>query len=187
MSLLRSLLRLTRSPVRVLRDRRGTGAVEFAIVFPFLLLLYAGASELTLGITVDRKVNNAASTIADLVTQNGSITREQLQVLMQLAGALVEPFDPRRMSITVTSVRIDADRRAFTDWSSDPARYPKGTPFVGLPAGIANQTSRHLIVTETLYRYRPVVMASVLGDFEMSRKAYNLPRTGDLVNCTNCR
>lgn len=186
MSAITVLARRMAMPLRFLTDRRGAGAVEFAIVFPFLLLLYAGASELTLGVTADRKVNNAASTISDLITQNNSITVEQMRLLMQLSKALIEPFDPSQMKITVTSVGIDAERKATVDWSSDPARYPKTTPYVGLPAGLANQPGRHLIVTETVYQYRPVAMASVLGEFPMVRTAYNLPRTGTVVNCIDC-
>ena len=37
---------------RFARDQRGVGAIEFAILFPVLLMLYLGAFELTVGLSV---------------------------------------------------------------------------------------------------------------------------------------
>ena len=37
---------------RFARDERGIGAIEFAILFPVLLMLYLGAFELTIALSV---------------------------------------------------------------------------------------------------------------------------------------
>jgi Flp pilus assembly protein TadG len=180
------LMRRIRRWRELLADRRGSGAVEFAMIAPFLLALYVGASELTLGITADRKTTNAGATISDLVAQESQVTRSQLNAIISLSDTLILPFDADRLRVTVTSVRIDAERRATVDWSTDPARFVKGRPFPALPAGIANQADRFIIVTETVYRYEPVVSAGTLGAFSMRRTAYNQPRVSASVACVDC-
>ena len=42
-------LRFTALVTRFVKDRRGVGAVEFAILFPILLALYVTSFELTIG------------------------------------------------------------------------------------------------------------------------------------------
>lgn len=181
------LMRLRRRlPFAVLRDQGGVGAIEFAIVMPFILALYLGASELTFGITADRKVNNAASTISDLVTQQSQVTMERLTQIMGLSTALLAPFDAGQMTITITQVHIDADRKATVDWSTNPTRYPKTTPFVGLPTGIADQADRYIVLTEAVFAYEPVVGYDVLGTFDMKRIAYNQPRIALRIECSDC-
>ena len=52
------------------RDRKGTGAIEFAILAPLLIVAYIGSFEISLGFSVARKVSRASSTVADVLTQH---------------------------------------------------------------------------------------------------------------------
>ena len=46
---------------RFVDDRRGVGAIEFAIVAPLLIMAYVGAFEVSVAITALRKVSRASS------------------------------------------------------------------------------------------------------------------------------
>ena len=50
-------------------DDDGISAIEFALVAPFLALLYFGCIELSLMMQTDRRVTSAASTMGDLVAR----------------------------------------------------------------------------------------------------------------------
>ena len=52
------------------RAAEGLAAVEFALLLPVLLLLYAGCIELTTALALDRKTSRAASTLVDLLAQD---------------------------------------------------------------------------------------------------------------------
>ena len=41
------------------RDRKGTGAIEFAIIAPLLIMAYIGCFEISVGFNVARKVSRA--------------------------------------------------------------------------------------------------------------------------------
>ncbi|MAC38359.1 MAG: pilus assembly protein TadE, partial [Oceanicaulis sp.] len=60
---------LTHRLHRFWRDCRGLSAVEFALIAPVMILLYLGAVDLSLVLSIDRKVTSAASALADLVAQ----------------------------------------------------------------------------------------------------------------------
>ncbi len=81
-----SLVRRTRRPLRrLLKDRRGVGAVEFAIIAPLLIGAYIGAFELSLGFTVARKVARASSAVSDIVTQQQGVDKAFLDDMLNVA------------------------------------------------------------------------------------------------------
>ena len=69
MALRNPFTRLVLTARRLARERKGAGAIEFAILFPVLIMLYIGAFEITIGLSVSKRVTRAAGTIADIVTQ----------------------------------------------------------------------------------------------------------------------
>ena len=77
---------------RCRRDQRGMAAVEFALVLPFLLLLFLGSVELTRGIQVDRQVALTADTVTNLVAQYTTISKSQQ--MPDILNASVQIFPP---------------------------------------------------------------------------------------------
>ena len=67
------LFRLARAR-RLLRNERGIAAVEFALILPIMLVLWLGGVEVTGALSVDRRLNNLASSIGDLVARDKEIT-----------------------------------------------------------------------------------------------------------------
>ena len=55
-------------------DANAVAATEFAIVVPFMLLLYVGGVELADGMAINVKVSATAHSVADMVTQNTSLS-----------------------------------------------------------------------------------------------------------------
>ena len=51
------------------KAREGAAAVEFALILPFMLMLYAGSIELSDLINVDRRITVISSTVGDLVAR----------------------------------------------------------------------------------------------------------------------
>jgi Flp pilus assembly protein TadG len=64
-----SLIRLRRATARLVRDKRGIAAVEFAMVAPLMLVMFFGTVEFTSGVAVKRKVSILTQSLADLVSR----------------------------------------------------------------------------------------------------------------------
>ncbi len=98
-------------------DRRGAAAVEFALIAPFMILLYFGLVELTLGMMAERRAAHAASVVADLVAQSSQVSVAEVGDIFKVAGAILQPFPAAPLKMRVTSVTADANAVPKVDWS----------------------------------------------------------------------
>ena len=72
MSIVSIWLRIRRTAARMLVDRSGIAATEFAVIVPVMLVMFFGTVEFSSGVAVDRKVTLMARTLSDLTSQNVS-------------------------------------------------------------------------------------------------------------------
>lgn len=172
-----------------LRDGSGIAALEFAMIAPLLLVLYMGASDTAMAVSLNRKLEGTAATVGDLVGQEETVTKDQIQLILGVAKALVQPYDSTKLSSVVTSVTIDANGRSKVDWSlasGSRSAYAKGSDFT-LPAAFATHRSRSIVVTETNYTYQPLGGYGLTVAIPMRATAYLTPRnTTSAIKCTDC-
>ena len=77
--------------VRVLWiDAKAVAAVEFAIVLPFMLLLYVGGVELSRAMAINVKVTATSHSVADMVSQNTQVSAARMQSILGLLYILRE-------------------------------------------------------------------------------------------------
>ncbi len=92
------------------KDTQGVAAIEFAIVFPILLLLFLASSVLVEGFRTKRLHERAAFIIVDLVTRENSIDETAAQELYLVAEALVGPTaENDDFAVVVASVENEFD------------------------------------------------------------------------------
>jgi Flp pilus assembly protein TadG len=163
------------------KDQRGVSAVEFAMLLPLMLSLYLGAVEVSQGIGVDRKVTLTARTVADLVSQVSSINNSDMTNSLNAATAVIAPYSPANLKVTVTSVSIDAQGKATVAWSDtkNGTARAKGST-VTLPAAL-NVPNSSLIWSEVQYTYTPVVGYVVTGALTLKDQMFMRPRVSDAV------
>ncbi|WP_062018208.1 TadE/TadG family type IV pilus assembly protein [Aureimonas sp. AU4] len=171
------------------RDSSGIAALEFAMIAPMLLILYMGASDAALAVSLNRKLEGTASTVGDLVGQEETVTKSQLKLILGISQALIQPFDSTKLSAIVTSVTIDANGTTKVDWSSasgSAVAYTKGATF-SLPSSFATHRSRSLVVAETLYTYQPLGGYGFDAVIPMKSISYLTPRnTTTAIKCSDC-
>jgi Flp pilus assembly protein TadG len=63
-----------RKLARLVRDRRGIAAVEFALIVPVMVTLCFGSVEVCNAVSLDRMVSLTAGTVANLVSQYTTIS-----------------------------------------------------------------------------------------------------------------
>lgn len=174
---------------RFTTNRSGAAAVEFAVIVPMLLTLYIGASDLSIAVTLNRKLQATSATVADLIAQGDSTTKSQLSLTLGVAKALVQPYDSTKLKAVLSSVTVDAKGKAKVDWSSaanGATALVKGSTYV-LPASLSAQLSRSFVVVETGYTYAPLGGFGLKIPIQMRETAYVTPRnTTAAVACPDC-
>jgi Flp pilus assembly protein TadG len=163
------------------RDCSGIAATEFAIIVPLMLVLFFGVVEFSTAVAVDRKVTIAARTVADLVSQNTTVTTAQVTgylgfgtlVMSQYAQA---PYSATTLHSTVSELFVDPNTHtAKVQWSNGYAVRATGQ-VVTIPTAL-RVDGTYLIYSEVSYLYTPTVgyvMGS--GGVNLSDVAYTRPR-----------
>src|ERR1700761_1108300 len=74
------------------RNDDAVAATEFAMVVPFMLVLYVGGVELADGMAINVKVSATAHSVADMVSQNTSLSTAQMQNILTGASVVIAPY-----------------------------------------------------------------------------------------------
>jgi len=185
--------RLVQQARRLARERKGAGAIEFAILFPVLIMLYIGAFEITIGLSVSKRATRAASSIADLVTQQQSITKSTLTEMRSVATAIFVPYNSTSLTLKITGITVDASANAKVLWSwaqDGSAPYAKNTAVSGIPADMKTANSflvrTELSIPYTMFLFAPNFMPDGMRTITISRSYFYRQRQGESIPCGDC-
>ncbi len=186
-------IRLSSTARRFAHDRRGVGAIEFAIIFPVLVMLYLGAFEITIGLSVSKRTTRAAGSIADIITQQQSVTKSSLTDIAKAAPAIFAPYDSSGLSLKVTAIQIDGSANPTVLWSwaqSGAAPYAKNSAVSDVPTEMKKANS-FLIRTElsipyTLLVFAPSFLPAETRTITISRSYFYRQRQNGNIPCGDC-
>lgn len=89
------------------RREEGMAAIEMALIFPVMVVLYFGLVDVTNLLSANRRVTIAASTIADLVTQEpGTTNKSNLAAFNKAVQPILDPFPASQVGIQVFDYRM---------------------------------------------------------------------------------
>jgi Flp pilus assembly protein TadG len=189
---------------RLASDRRGVAAVEFAFIAPVLLALYFLTMEVSQAIETNKKVSRVGSMVADLVTQqSGTIARSELEAIMQIGGAIVQPYNRSDPKITVTGIYItdESTPKAQVQWSRKLQDGSFATGAVKNSIATIPESLRirdtFLVQVDSALDYRPVItwtadkkaamgLTAAFDRINMNETYYLRPRMSPRIDCTGC-
>lgn len=187
-----SIANLQTLVMRVIKNKDGVAAIEFAFVAPVMIALYLGLAEVSLLISADRDVSHAASVTGDLATQEESLSLSEVEDIFNATLAVLGTSytNSQRVSIDMLSLEVDGSG------DTQEVGYAKfGTGFTtkfdsdGVSATLLNQTSG-LIVTRIMYEYespsQTYVQTPTLSETFMlkPRKSKSIPFSSLTITCT---
>ncbi len=173
-------------------ERRGVSAVEFALILPLMLIIYAGCGEVTTALIVDRKVSRAASTISDLVAQQTSVSSAMMNSIFDATTAILEPYDASEAKVVLVVVDITASGQkvAWSQARHDTAATVNVAPPADLtvPSTIAT-VGDEVVVGRVTYAFTSPfasVMKSITGNavYNLRHVFYLKPRQGNTITFT---
>lgn len=177
---------------RLAKDKRGAGAVEFAIVAPILIMAYMGSFELSLGFTVARKVARASSTIADLVAQEPTVTKSFLADMAYVTNGVMMPYGSTGYTLKISGIKVTAAGTGTVVWSYDQAG---GRPYgvnsnTSLPADLSTIGAfivrTEMVMPYSLWLFAPGYSNDGLTKINISKTYYYRQRIGQQVTCSDC-
>ncbi|MFN3766293.1 MAG: TadE/TadG family type IV pilus assembly protein [Aliihoeflea sp.] len=189
---------------RLRADTRGAAAIEFAFIAPILLVLYFMTMEVSQAIETNKKVGRIASMVGDLVAQQREVPRVDVDQILDIGAAIIQPYSRSRPTIIIEHIGIEGDEanpRAVVEWSRQiegnhkSQAVPKNTETV-VPEQL-RVAGTHLVRVTTELGYKPVIawtaeqkaalgLASAFSTLNMSEQYYLRPRMSADVRCGDC-
>ena len=177
---------------RIGRDRDGTVAVEFALIFPILTTLFFGAFELSNLALAYLKVVDAAETTADLLAQTrvnttlaatdfNNLTNAAYQVLTPLptgAGQLKAAYASvtYNTGVPVIDWHVEENGAAAITAGS----IPNGQDMTQL--GVASVGSPDsVVIVKLTYSYTSPLSFILNANYTLTKSSFNRPRNVDCV------
>ena len=155
---------------RLLNDRSGLAAVEFAMIFPMMVVMFFGVLELSSAIAVDRKATLVARTLSDLTSQMVSVADADLISFGEAAKAIMTPYPGSPLISSVTEVYVDSVTGvARVQWSKGLTIGATGTVAIAataphnpgdvvvLPTTLVAAKGTYVIWSEVSYKYTPAI------------------------------
>lgn len=134
------------------RDERGISAVEFGLIAPFMALIYFGCIELSLMMTVDRKVTGATAALGDLTSRAASVNNSDLTDIFEATRMVMQPHNMTGIRMRVSSLYEDSGQ-VKVGWSD-------GCNLTPLVADVAVTIPDNLIPTDGT-----IIMAEIEYDY----------------------
>jgi Flp pilus assembly protein TadG len=181
--------RARRLAARLVRDRSGIAAVEFAVIVPIMLVLFFGVVEITNGITAYRDVSIMAHTTSDLTTQSLSVQDSDLTNFFNASTGILYPFvtsttDPK-LKQSIAELWVNSSLQARVQWaknSDGSAPNPPGT-IVTIPVSL-QVANTYVIYSSVSYLYVPTGGIGYVmnkAGINLSDFAYTRPRLSQCV------
>jgi Flp pilus assembly protein TadG len=155
----------------------GMAAAEFGLILPILLVMVFGAIEVTSALICKSAVSSTASTAADLVAQESTMSTTDMNNVFSALTALIYPNSTTNLKVLITSVVDNGKGGGMVDWSKPyggATARTKGSS-VTVPAGLIT-TGGSVILAEVTYNYKTPSNYLVRLPLTMTNTFYSHPR-----------
>jgi Flp pilus assembly protein TadG len=169
---------------RFVTARKGSAAIEFAVVAPMMLFLLFGSVDLLDVLSANKRVQNVASSLADVVARDTSVTSDEITGLWAALDVLMFPDEGTNVNVRVSSVSIVNTSTARVVWSRGHGMSERTqNSTVTLPAAMMTPGTS-VIMTETTYAYSSPLGFLMPGAVTLRHDAYRRSRLVDPIPCT---
>jgi Flp pilus assembly protein TadG len=165
--------------------KKGSAAVEFAIIAPMMIFLLFGSVDLLDALNINKRVQNAGASIADVAARDTEISLSEIDNFWAALDVLMFPTDGEGVQMRISSVQVQSASSAVVVWSRGHGGYAARTAnsTVNLPAAMMT-SGTSIIMAETKYDYRTPLGFLMPGPVTLTHIAYRRSRLVDPIPCT---
>lgn len=186
-----------RAAMRLGMDERGATAVEFAFIMPIMLTLYLSSMEVSQGFDIHKRVGRAASMVADIITQQSSITRAELKEISDIGQSTLLPYGRTDPEIEMVGIQItmDSPPRSIVGWSLKAQGNATSVPYAkGSSIDVPDRlkiAGTYVVRSRVDLDYKPLTTWTFRNSggstsIPMKKTLYLRPRLVGIVDCTDC-
>lgn len=174
--------RLARS---VFGCRQGVVAIEFALIVPVMLAMFAGLTEICEVLSAERRINQIAVATADLVAQDESVSTSAMTDIYAADTAIIAPYDSSSLKILTCAIYVDSSGKEVVRWC-------KGLNDTALSAGTASPvtvdaalmaSSEDMVVVRVNYAFSSpfTSLLALHAQYSLGRTYFERPRVSSTI------
>jgi Flp pilus assembly protein TadG len=171
MTMIRRLLSLA-------REASGAATIEFALLVPIMAALFCGALEGSQAVICYMKLVDAADTVADLSTQQKTLTSANVDDIYTAGQLVMLPSPGAGLGMILASVTFDpATGNAAVAWQKTRggATALASATVIALATGLGNKGDS-VIITRVNYTYTSLLKYVMKNSISMKADAMQRPR-----------
>ena len=164
-------------------ENKGVAALEFAIIAPLLMVpLLLGSVDLIDVMGANKRAQNAAASLADVVARDTEISNAEMTGLWRGLDILMYPNAPGDMEMRITSISIINASTARVIWSEGHGGMSGRTAgsTVTLDGRMMNPGTS-VIMVESVYKYDAPLGFLFQSQVRMTHNAYRRSRLVDPI------
>lgn len=175
---------------RLLKDRKGVAALEFALLLPLMLILLIGGMETGQAVSIYRKMSQTGGVIGDLVSQSTMLNSTAMNDIFTAGTVVMSPYSNTTLTSVVSLVEWNAAKGGYiVKWSKTKGGVAWTTgsaPPITIPSDILSKTQA-TIVSQVGYTYKSAfsaLMTDIWGTdtIAMGDVAYIRPRNSSTIS-----
>lgn len=161
--------------------RQGLAALEFAILLPMMIFMLFGAVDLIDAMGTNRRTENVAASLADVVSRDTEVTDDEITGLWAAMSILMVPDPVAEVRARVTSIEVESSATARVVWS-------EGHGMSALSSGASIELPQDMmlpgtsvILAETAFTYEAPLGILFTGSMNFEHTAYRRSRLVDPI------
>ena len=166
------------------KNKSGVSAVEFALLFPVLMLMLTAVYDLGQGVVLSQKVNTASQVIGDLITRKETVANADIDDTINAGELALFPYPTDSFGYDIVSVEFDENGDAFELWRRSFGMDVTDAPLIAA-AGLGDE-GEGVVVVSVQYDYVPFFNNVFINSFVMNERAFLRGRKSFTVPCTDC-
>ena len=161
------------------KDEDGLAAVEAALVFPVLLVLFLGTFDLGNGILANQKTIRASQVTADLIARSSAVDTSMVDEAVEAGELALNPMPTDTFGVDIVSISFDDDANAVIEWRDT----RNMTPLADVLTRVESlaQAGEGVLVVTIQYEFEPVFAGFVVDTIPMQETAFARGRQGAVV------
>lgn len=165
------------------RENKGLAALEFAIIAPLLMVpLLLGSVDLIDVMSANKRAQNAASSLADVVARDTEISDAEVTGLWGALGVLLYPDASGAMEIRVSSISIVNASTAQVVWSEGHGGMSARQAGTNVTLDSRMMTvGTSIIMVESAYKYDSPLGFLFQNQVRLTHNAYRRSRLVDPI------
>ncbi|CAL9914353.1 Pilus assembly protein [Candidatus Liberibacter solanacearum] len=166
--------------------KNGIAAIEMALIFPVLLIVYIVVYEITLMYSFSKRLTRVASYVGDMIAQETIINQKFLYSFNTFLDATMLPYRLKQKTIAITGYWVDEKNQVkrMWYWPAD-----SGSIKDDIPKSIIDP-STFIVRASVSTKYHMVLETPLLpftsSDIDMNKVYYYRQRLGDQIECKDC-